>query len=367
MNSSVEPMFRPFTVNGLTLANRVVMAPMTRSKSPGGIPGPDVAAYYRRRAESEVGLILTEGTLVDHPVSSGRTDNPNFFGTALDGWRRVVEEVHAAGGRIMPQLWHVGIARDSMGGRIWNPEQPSVSPSGLSAAGPVGEPMSRVEIAAIVDAFARGAHEARALGFDGVELHGAHGYLVDQFFWDRMNRRDDAYGGDIERRARFAVEIIEAVRREVGPDYPVLFRFSQWKIQDYEGKIARDPDELGRFLRPLSEAGVDLFHCSMRRFWQPEFDGSDLNLAGWTKRLTGKPTMAVGSVGLVKDVTTGYRGESSDIADFRDLFERLDRDEFDLIAVGRALLVDPNWVRKVREGRVSDLLPFNPAAYGTLS
>ena len=101
----------------------------------------------------------------------------------------------------------------------------------------------------------------------------------------------------------------------------------------------------------------------MRRFWEPEFPGSDLNLAGWTKKLTGKPTMAVGSVGLVKDVTTGYRGESSDVADFRDLFQRLDRGEFDLIAVGRALLVDPHWVRKVREGRVADLLPFSPAAF----
>ena len=99
-------------------------------------------------------------------------------------------------------------------------------------------------------------------------------------------------------RTQFAVEIVEACRREVGPDFPIIFRFSQWKMNDFKAKLAKTPDELERFLQPLVNAGVDIFHCSTRRFWEAEFDGSDLNLAGWTKKLSGKPVISVGSVGL---------------------------------------------------------------------
>jgi 2,4-dienoyl-CoA reductase-like NADH-dependent reductase (Old Yellow Enzyme family) len=133
---------------------------------------------------------------------------------------------------------------------------------------------------------------------DGVEIHGAHGYLIDQFFWEGSNRRDDEYGGDLAGRSRFAIELIQAVRAAVGPDFPIIFRFSQWKQQDYTARLVQTPQALAAFLQPLSEAGVDIFHCSTRRFWEPEFDGSELNLAGWTRQLTGKPTITVGSVGL---------------------------------------------------------------------
>ena len=112
MAKAVAPLFRTFVLSKLRLPNRVVMAPMTRQKSPGGIPGPEVAAYYRRRAEGGTGLIITEGTVVDDPVSTMSVNIPNFYGAALDGWLRVVDAVHAAGGKIMPQLWHVGMARN---------------------------------------------------------------------------------------------------------------------------------------------------------------------------------------------------------------------------------------------------------------
>ena len=367
MTRSVAPLFRPFTLNGLTLRNRIVMAPMTRSQSPAGVPGPEVAAYYRRRAENDVGLILTEGTTVAHPVSSMDANVPNFFGDALPGWRRVAQEVHAAGGRIMPQLWHVGSARNPKG-NVVNPGVASASPSGLLKPGKrFGDPMTDDDIAAVVRAFAEGARDARACGFDGIEVHGAHGYLLDQFFWEGLNERGDAYGGSLEARTRFAVDVVRAIRAEAGDDFPLLFRFSQWKQQDYGAKIARTPDELERFLTPLSAAGVDMFHCSQRRFWEPEFEGSDLNLAGWTKRLTGKPSMTVGSVGLSGEFIAAFAGESSEAVGLDDLLDRLERDEFDLVAIGRAILVDPAWARKIREGRFEELQSFTREALATLS
>lgn len=367
MAMPTDPLFTPFCVGGLELPNRIVMAPMTRWKSPGGVPGNDVAAYYQRRAENECGLIITEGTTIDHPVASQHNDIPRFHGDALAGWKRVVERVHDAGGRIMPQLWHVGLMRPR-DGNCPNPALPGVGPSGLRRPGKqIAEPMSRAEIKLVIDAYAAAAGQARVLGFDGIEIHAAHGYLIDQFFWGALNLRDDEYGGNLVQRTRFAVEIIEAIRRETGPDFPLIFRYSQWKQQDYSAKLAMTPDELGSFLAPLSAAGVDAFHCSQRRFWEPEFEGSPLNLAGWTKKLTGKPAITVGSTGLSGEFLADlYEGASSAIVGLSGLLERLARGEFDLVAVGRMLIADPAWARKVHEGRCDELIPFSRQALDTL-
>jgi 2,4-dienoyl-CoA reductase-like NADH-dependent reductase (Old Yellow Enzyme family) len=367
MSISPDPLFRPFSANKLRLPNRIVMAPMTRSFSPGGVPGPDVAAYYRRRAEYAVGLIITEGTVIDHPASTNDPRVPHFHGeAALAGWARVAGEVHAAGGRIMPQIWHVGTVR-KVGDRP-NPEAPPIGPSGLYKPGvKVAEPMTEAEIAAVIAAYAQAAAEARRLGFDGIELHGAHGYLIDQFFWEGTNQRTDRYGGDIVARTRFAVEVIQACRRAVGPDFPILLRFSQWKQQDYAARLAATPELLGRFLAPLADAGVDVFHCSTRRFWEPEFEGSPLNLAGWTKKLIGKPVITVGSVSLDTDMFAAFRGQGAAITSIDKLIEMIARGEVDLVAVGRALLVDPAWAAKVRDNRMQDLLPFVPEALRSLS
>ena len=362
----VAALFRPFVLNGLQLPNRIVMAPMTRWGSPNGIPGEDVAAYYRRRAENDCGLIITEGTTVDHPVASYSMRVPIFHGEALAGWRRVVEEVHAAGGRIMPQLWHVGIARRPSQDYP-NRHLPSASPSGLFLPHKeaVAPPATREELHAVIDAFVKAACQARELGFDGIELHGAHGYLFDQFFWQPINRRDDEYGGDLAGRTRLAVETIAAIRRAVGADYPVVLRISQWKEQDYAAKLARSPEELAEFLGILAQAGVDAFHCSQRRYWEAEFPGSELNLAGWAKQLSHKASIAVGSVGLSGELNTrgpDGLGQHAGVAGIESLLERMERDEFDLVAVGRALLADPAWARKVREGRFDELTPYTPAA-----
>jgi 2,4-dienoyl-CoA reductase-like NADH-dependent reductase (Old Yellow Enzyme family) len=340
---SVQALFKSFSIGNMTLSNRIVMAPMTRQFSPDGVPGLDVASYYRRRAENGVGLIVTEGTVIKHPDSSNQVNVPHIYGeAALEGWANVVAAVHEAGGRIIPQIWHMG------------------------AQGNVSD-YSESETAAIVEAFAQAASDAKRLGFDGIELHGAHGYLIDQFFWKKTNSRTDRFGGDMVARTRFAVEVIEACRRAVGRDFPIVLRFSQWKADDYTAKLAETPALLEKFLAPLVDAGVDIFHCSTRRFWEPEFEGSDLNLAGWTKKLTGKPTITVGSVGLDGDLTSLFtegKGASNDNID--GVIERLEREEFDLVAVGRALLVDPAWANKIRDGRTGELIPFTSEAVKTL-
>ena len=365
---STDILFSPFRLKSLSLPNRIVMAPMTRSKSPEQIPGENVAQYYTRRARGGTGLIITEGTSPEHLAASNDANIPAFFGAAaLAGWANVVKSVKAAGGHIMPQLWHQGVVRHAGSGPY--PAAPSMSPSGLSRPDKkVAEPMTQADIDDVVAAFAKAATDAKRLGFDGVELHGAHGYLIDQFFWDGTNHRDDQYGGSIEKRDRFAVEIVTAVRRAVGPDFPVVLRFSQWKQQDFTVKLAQDAKELERFLAPLAAAGIDIFHCSTRRFWEPEFpaSGSDLNLAGWTKKITGLPTITVGSVGLSDDFINSYRQKGTETANIDRLLEMLARGDFDLVAVGRALIVNPDWADRVRAGDFGGLAAYDPKALETL-
>lgn len=367
VHPSVQPLFQPFTLGKLTLPNRIVMAPMTRTFSPNGIPGPDVAQYYRRRAENRVGLIITEGTIINHPSSADNPNVPHFYGPALESWSAVVEQVHAAGGLIFPQLWHVGMTRSV--GHPPNSESLPIGPSGLDLSGnQVTAPMTESDIRSVIEAFANAAADAKKLGFDGVEIHGAHGYLIDQFFWKQTNQRSDQYGGDeIEGRTRFASEVITSVRKAVGPDFPIVLRISQWKTSSYNAKLADTPEQLAAFLEPLTAASVDAFHCSTRRFWEPEFEGSDLNLAGWVRALTGKPTITVGSVGLDEEFMSSLMpGKVSQTTGVEGVIERLSRGEFDLVAVGRSLLADPEWAMKIRSGRWDELKPFTVDVLRTL-
>jgi len=341
------------------------MAPMTRSYSPGNVPNVLIIAYYARRAEHGVGLIVTEGTCVGHKGANGYENVPFFYGEEpLEGWRQVAEAVHAFGGKIMPQLWHVGAIRKDEGQEP-DPAVPGYSPSGLiKPERQRGVAMTEQDCADVIEAFAQAAADARRIGFDGVEIHGAHGYLIDQFFWSGTNKRTDKYGGDMVERTRFAAEIVAAIRARVGEAFPIVLRYSQWKMQDYAAKLAPSPAELEQFLAPLTDAGVDIFHASTRRFWEPEFDGSDLNLAGWTQKITGKPAITVGSVGLssgfIDEEARGMvNGSLSDHAKLDNLFARMDAGEFDLVAVGRALLQDPEWVEKVRDGRFDEMQDYD--------
>lgn len=360
-------LFRPFTVKSLNLKNRIVMAPMTRGFSPGGVPSDTVAEYYRKRAEGNVGLIISEGTVINRPASSNDPNYPHFYGErALAGWKKVIQKVHESGGKMAPQLWHQGIVEPIPG---WHPLAPFEGPSGLfNGIRRAGIAMDEAAIAQTIGAFAQGAVHAKRLGFDCIELHGAHGYLIDQFFWDKTNRRTDAYGGNsIRERSRFAVDIVKAIRKEVGGEFPIIMRLSQWKLHNYEARLVNTPQEMEEWLTPLADAGVDIFHCSQRRFWEPEFSGSNLNFAGWAKKITGRATITVGSVGLSGDfIPAIFKGESAMHVSLDTLLNALERGDFDLVAVGRALLSDPYWAEKIKDNRISELRGFCKEDLGQL-
>ncbi len=365
---NAQLLFQPFRLKSLALKNRIVMAPMTRSFSPGGVPTSAVADYYARRSEGEVGLIVSEGTVVNRPASSNDPNIPHFYGEkSLGGWKAVIEKVHAAGGVMAPQLWHMGVVAPKNSG--WLPPAQFEGPSGYVAPGKIGGiAMTDRDIAETIRAFAQAASDAKALGFDAVEIHGAHGYLIDQFFWHPTNQRTDRYGGQtLSERSRFAEELIRAVRHAVGPEFVISLRVSQWKQQDYAAKLATTPQEMEAWLLPLAAAGVDIFHCSQRRFWDAEFSGSDLNFAGWAKKLTGKASITVGSIGLSGDFLAAFRGDGSVPSSLDELRRRLDRGDFDLVAVGRVLLSDAEWTRKIHEGRSSELIGFSKEALATLA
>ncbi len=363
----MDVLFQPYALGPLSLPNRIVMAPMTRSFSPGHVPGEDVAAYYRRRAEGGVGLILSEGVGPNTTTAFGTPDVPTIATPeARAGWKKVIDGVKDAGGHIGIQLWNEGPMRRP--DRTEHPDIPSWSPSGFRVPSkPLWEPMTPAEIELAIIEYVEGAVAAQDLGFDCVEFHGAHSYLIDSFFWADTNQREDQWGGPgWAERTAFACEIIRRARRRVGPDYPLIIRLSQWKQQNFDAKPAPTPDDLAAWLSPLAEAGIDAFHCSQRRFWEPEFEGSSLNFAGWAKKLTGKPAISVGSVGLSGEFIASYGGETSEPASLDRLIERMEREEFDLIAVGRALLQDPDWAQKIRDGRHGDLLAYDRAALATL-
>jgi 2,4-dienoyl-CoA reductase-like NADH-dependent reductase (Old Yellow Enzyme family) len=289
-SSRADTLFQPVKVGILELANRIVMAPMTRAMSPAGIPTEDVARYYRRRAEGGTGLIITEGTFILHPGSDHDRNAPRFYGEdALAGWKRVADQVHQTACKIFPQLWHVGLIRKPVvvGTQpVFDAgiEDPTVvSPSGIIGGNglpleKVGNPATHEEILEVIEAYGLAAATAKRLGFDGIEVHGAHGYLIDQFLWEKTNLRDDEFGGSISRRSRFAVEVIREIRRQVGPEFPLVLRLSTWKQQDFSARLATTPDEWSGIVGPLAGAGVDAFHISQRRYWEGEF-GSELNLA----------------------------------------------------------------------------------------
>lgn len=219
-------LFEPFKLGALTLPNRLVMAPLTRNRAvpPGMVPSPLAADYYGQRASA--GLLITEASQVSQQ-GQGYQDTPGIYSKEqVEGWRKVTDRVHERGGRIFIQLWHVG--RISHVTLQANGAAP-VAPSAIRAKGKtfvngtfadVSEPraLELSEIPRIIDDFKRGAANALAAGFDGVEIHGANGYLLDQFAKDGTNKRTDAYGGGIENRARLMLDVSKAVVAEAGPE-----------------------------------------------------------------------------------------------------------------------------------------------------
>ena len=381
---SINALLTPLRVKSVTFPNRVVMSPMTRNFSPNGVPGDDVAAYYRRRANGGVGAIITEAVCVEHKgavgdAGLGENSTPYMWtDAALNGWRKVVHEVHAAGSVIFPQLWHMGVMKWPGTGpfpdypacrpnALWGPTDriTVLKPEYLASVGAPTKPMTEADIADVIAAFASGARNARAVGFDGIALHGGHGYLIDTFLWGYTNTRTDKWGGDHVDRTRFVVELVKAVRAEIGADMPISLRYSQWKSQDYDAQLAQNPKQLEQILGPIADAGVDIFEASTRNFAMPAFDDSPLSLAGWTKKLTGKTTMMVGGTGVQRGKYDSALKPPTTVNNLDLVMAKFDAGEFDLLEVGRALVNDPNWLQRAIKGE--EFLPFDPQSMRVLT
>ena len=338
-------LFTPVQLGALTLRNRVVMAPMTRNRAgPGNVPGALAAEYYAQRASA--GLIVTEATQVS-PQGVGYPGTPGIHSEAqVAGWRRVTDAVHAAGGRIFLQLWHVG--------RISHPSlQPDgalpVAPSAIAAAGdaftasgpqPFVTPraLETAEIPGIVAQFEAGARHALAAGFDGVEIHGANGYLIDQFLRDGTNRRTDRYGGSLENRARFLLEVTEAVAHVWGADRVGVRHLAAERLQQHERpRSARD-------LRPCGARA-----CSLR--------------ARLSARGRAGDALPEGARPLVPDLKEAFGGPLMVNGGYtRALAEAvLARGEADLVSFGSSFLANPDL--PLRLARNAPLNTPDPATF----
>jgi 2,4-dienoyl-CoA reductase-like NADH-dependent reductase (Old Yellow Enzyme family) len=358
----ISPLLEPLRIRRLRLRNRFVMPGMQRYWCVDGAPDHRLRDYYRRRVLGGASLVISESCAIDHPSA---TKNPTFArispGTR-EAWRACVAGVHEAGGAMFLQLWHQG-AVNYGGDADSNPAFVALSPSGLAHPGEsFGRAATEADLDSLKRAFVRGALDAEDIGADGVELHSAHGFLLDQFLWPGTNVRTDRYGGPgITDRARFVAEVAAAVREATGPDFVISVRISQWKESDYDARIVEEPGQLGQLVRMLRAAGADLFHVSTRRFWTPEWDGSDLGLAGWVKSFTDAPVIAVGSVGLDIDVMASLSGQEArptGASRIDELARRFRRGDFDLVSVGRSQIGDPEWVAKMTHKRISEIRGF---------
>ena len=327
-------LFDPLTIGDLRLPNRIVMAPLTRCRAGGGarVPNGLMAEYYRQRATA--GLILSEATSVtDEGV--GYPDTPGIWSDEqVEGWKLVTEAVHGAGGRIMMQLWHVGRVSDPsyLGGRL------PVAPSAVRPAGHVSlvrptknyetpRALDLGEIPAVVAAYRRGAENAMRAGFDGVEVHGANGYLLDQFLQDKTNRRDDAYGGPVENRARLMLEVMDACIAVWGAS-----RVGMHLAPRRDAHDMGDSDPLGTFTHVARELGRRkvAFICAREKV-------GDDSLGSAIKRAFG---------GLYVE---------NELFSKADAVQALDSGEADAVAFGKLYIANPDLVRRFRED-----MPLNP-------
>ena len=329
--SNERNLFSPFQLGPYELPNRVVMAPMTRSRAGAGNTVTELTAtYYAQRASA--GLLISEGSQVS-PQGVGYPDTPGIHtDEQVAAWRVVTDAVHAAGGRIFLQLWHVGRASHRTlqeGGEL------PVAPSAVgftgqiyTAAGPLEietpRALERSEIAGVVAMFEDGARRAYTAGFDGVEIHGANGYLIDQFLRDGSNQRTDEYGGTPQNRARFLLEVVEAVTGVWGGDR-VGVRFSP--VNPFNGMSDRDPLSLfSHAAFSLNRFGLAYLHVS-----EP-LGGSAERISPTLRAIFRNPLMVNG----------GYDGESGNAA--------IVRGDADLVAYGVPFLANPDLVRRLREG-----------------
>jgi 2,4-dienoyl-CoA reductase-like NADH-dependent reductase (Old Yellow Enzyme family)/thioredoxin reductase len=342
MNSPFPQLFQPYHLRNLDLRNRIVMPPMvTNYASPNGFVTDRLRDYYAARARGGVGLVIVEATCVESRAGRGfkgqiLIDDDRF----LPGLRELTREVKAHGAKIAVQVHHAG---SETGSRLIGvqPVAPSPIPK---PGGEVPRELTTAEVESLIQRFAKAAQRAQRAGFDGVEIHGAHGYLIAQFLSSFFNRRTDAYGGGIEGRARFLTETIRAAKKLTGEEYPVWFRMNGREFGPEGGFTGEEAQKVAQMAQ---EAGADAVHVSAFAYGispratppmaQPP--GNLVRFAETVKRAVTIPVIAVGRI----DPPTGEAV--------------LKENRADLVAIGRALIVDPELPQKAATGRLEQVRP----------
>ncbi|WP_078549652.1 NADH:flavin oxidoreductase [Litchfieldia alkalitelluris] len=356
-------LFNSVKLGNTTINNRVGVAPMTRtSATPEGLVTDQMVNYYADFARGGFGLIITEGTYPDSKYSQGYFEQPGLIDKdQVQAWKMVTEAVHQEGSKIFVQLMHAGAL--SQGNRFTSETLgPSpVQPKGeqmkfYGGDGPFKVPKEATQddITELVKGFVDASKKAKEAGFDGIEIHGANGYILDQFLTDYMNQRNDEYGGSTENRVKLLVEVSKAVREAVGTDYTVGIRISQGKVNDYTHKWAGKEKDAEIIFRELGKAGLDYIHVTEYEAWQPAFpegegtvatdsafgDGGE-SLAGLAKKYSKLPVIANGG-----------------LHDPDKAIQIIENGDADVITLGKGALANHDWVTKVKSGQT--LSEFNP-------
>lgn len=343
MASDAPLLFTPLHLGGpLHLPNRLAVAPMTRvSATAQGQATPAMADYYAAFAAGGFGLVITEGIYTDLAHAQGYLFQPGLADAAQrDAWRPVVDGVHAHGGRIVAQLMHAGALSQGNPHRAIAKGPSAVQPRGQQMAfyhgeGPyrMPEAMTPADIAEAIDGFAQAARRAQQVGFDGVEIHGANGYLLDQFLTTHTNQRADGYGGSLANRLRLMVEVIQAVRQSTGAGFAIGVRISQGKVNDFTHRWEGGEADAAQIFGTLGAQPFDYLHTTEFEAWRPAFGDQGPSLAALARQHAALPVLANGSL--------HESGQAHGM---------LARQEADGITLGRGALTHADWPARLRSG-----------------
>jgi 2,4-dienoyl-CoA reductase-like NADH-dependent reductase (Old Yellow Enzyme family) len=334
-----DHLFSPFQLKNFTLKNRIGVAPMTRMSSPGeSIPRQDVLDFLVRRAKNGAALVYTEAIVTDNESAQGYPGQARLLTQQqIDAWKPVVEAIRKEGAVSIMQMFHCG----RMAWREVNPANRVIAPSPLApkqtnpltgAPYPIPDAMTKADIDHVIMGFAETARGAVEAGFDGIEVHGAHGYLVNQFLSAYSNQRTDEYGGTVENRYRLAHEVVRAVREVVPADRLLTFRVSNWGIADTEVSLFENEAEYSEIVKRLSKEPIDAISVSTYSYSEMAF-GTDKNMAQISRRATDLPIMICGKI--------------HDRASAEDALR-----DADIVLSAKSILLNPDWVEDVRAGKV---------------
>jgi 2,4-dienoyl-CoA reductase-like NADH-dependent reductase (Old Yellow Enzyme family) len=339
MNSEI--LFSPFQLKNFTLKNRIGVAPMTRmSSSKDSVPRQDVLEFLVRRAENNAAIVYTEAIVTDYESAQGYPGQARMTTKRqVETWQPVVRAIQQHGSIAILQMFHCG----RMAWPEVNPAGRTIGPSPLTPKQnnpltgepyPVPDEMSRFDIEHVINGFVETAKGGVAAGFDGIEIHGAHGYLINQFLSSYCNQRTDSYGGSVENRFRFAHEIIQAVRPVVPADHLMSFRISNWGVADMEVPLYGSKEEYQQIIRLLSGEPIDAISVSTYDFSEKAFT-TDKNMAQLTREVTELPIMICGKI---------HDRASADKA----------LEDADIILSAKSILLNPNWVADLQAGKSMD-------------